>query len=162
MLPIGRLFHILTTRFVKQCFWDRISHAILVIFCHFLGLNMNILMVWTFTKLDNSVNDKISLGNVRKLIPQHDVFANCNRLHNYVPVDRSIQLDVDNFCTSNKFRWDEGDYSTLQKFLGISSILRILQQAPCGNDRFKFIMVDGMNNWISIFLNVNVDQIVLF
>ena len=45
MLPIGRLFHILTTRFVKQYFWDRISHAISVIFCHFLWLNMNILMV---------------------------------------------------------------------------------------------------------------------
>jgi len=32
--------------------------------------------------------------------------------------------------------------------LGISSILRILQQTPCGNDRFKFIMVDGMNKYI--------------
>jgi len=32
--------------------------------------------------------------------------------------------------------------------LGISSILHILQQAPCGNDRCKFIMVDGMNKYI--------------
>jgi len=26
----------------------------------------------------------------------------------------SCQLHVDNVCTSNKFRWDKGDYSTLQ------------------------------------------------
>jgi len=65
----------------------------------------------------------------------------------------SCQLYVHNVCTSNKFRLDKGDYSTLQKFLDKSwDTGNILDPSHSSVDtmweRFKFIMVDGINGYI--------------
>jgi len=86
---------------------------------------------------------------VRKLIPQHDAFAT-----DYIIMCWSIYPSS---CTFIIFahqinlggtRGITAHFRNFWILLGISSILRILQQTPCGNDRFKFIMVDGMNKYI--------------
>jgi len=86
---------------------------------------------------------------VRKLIPQHDVFAtDCIVMCWSIDPSSCTLIMFVHQINLGGTRGITAHFRNFWILLGIISILHILQQAPCGNDRFKFIIVDGMNKYI--------------